>query len=53
MFQHQMSDLHCGESIENDDNTTRVMRTLIHAEDPDFLVYSGDMVSCTCECWLL
>ena len=40
-----MSDLHCGESIEKDDNTTRVMRTLIDAEDPDFLVYSGDMVS--------
>lgn len=40
-----MSDLHCGESVEKDQNTTRVMRTLIEAENPDFLAYTGDMVS--------
>lgn len=40
-----MSDLHCGEDEEKDTNTTRVMRTLIEAENPDFLAYTGDMVS--------
>ena len=40
-----MSDLHCGENEETDKNTTRVMRTLIEAENPDFLAYTGDMVS--------
>ena len=42
-----MSDLHCGEDIEQDVNTTRVIRTLIDAEKPDFLAFSGDMVSGT------
>lgn len=42
-----MSDLHCGEDEEKDYNTTRVIRTLIEAENPDFLAFSGDMVSGT------
>ena len=40
-----MSDLQCGENEETDKNTTRVMRTLIEAENPDVLAYTGDMVS--------
>lgn len=40
-----MSDLHCGENVDQDLNTTEVIRTLVHAENPDFLAFSGDMVS--------
>lgn len=40
-----MSDLHCGEDIDQDKNTTDVIRTLVHAENPDFLAFSGDMVA--------
>ena len=40
-----MSDLHCGENVDQDFNTTEVIRTLVHAENPDFLAFSGDMVS--------
>ena len=34
--------------MEKDVNTTRVIRTLIDAEKPDFLAFSGDMVSGMC-----
>ena len=39
-----MSDLHCGESLDADNNTTDVIRTLVHAENPDFLAFSGHKI---------
>ena len=40
-----MTDLHYGEDLENDFNTTRLMKNLIKEESPDFLAFTGDMVS--------
>ena len=40
-----MTDLHYGEKLELDINTTRLMKNLIRAESPDFLSFTGDMVA--------
>ena len=41
----QFTDLHYGEALDLDINTTRLMENLIDREDPDFLVFTGDMVA--------
>ena len=41
----QFTDLHYGESLENDVNTTRLMENIVEQEKPDFLSFTGDMVA--------
>lgn len=41
----QFTDLHYGETLENDLNTTRLMENIVGQENPDFLAFSGDMVA--------
>ena len=44
-FHVQITDLHYGEALDLDINTTRLMERLIDREEPDFLVFTGDMVA--------
>lgn len=41
----QFTDLHYGEGDHLDESTTNLMRKLVQAEDPDFIAFTGDMVS--------
>lgn len=41
----QVTDIHYGEDEEKDAATTNLMKSLIHWENPDMAVLTGDMVS--------
>ncbi len=41
----QFTDLHFGEAAEQDELSLSLMRSVLSAERPDFVVFSGDLVS--------
>ena len=41
----QITDLHYGEALDLDNNSTRLVESIIEHESPDFLVFTGDMVA--------
>lgn len=40
-----MTDLHYGKYDEESERTTKVMNSLLDTEMPDFVAFTGDMVS--------
>lgn len=42
---HQITDLHYGESVENDTLSSSIQKKILETEHPDFVVFTGDCVS--------